>query len=109
MVSGLNWAPSAMFAVAAALALSGVVAALTAANLITRLAGLAIALLGGVCALAAAAAPAAAQMVAAACGLAYVLIGAALVLRAQEAYHSLESPALDAADAAEEPADAHGS
>lgn len=95
--------PGAVFVIALAFVLLGVSAALAASNALTRLAGVGIALLGAVCAMAALGAPQAAQIVAAAAALAYMLVGAAIVVLVQESYGSIESTALDSADAASEP------
>lgn len=95
--------PRAAFAIALAFVLLGVIVTLAASNALTRLAGVAIALLGGVCALAALGAPQAAQIVAAATALAYLFVGAAIVVLVQESYGSIETAALDSADAASEP------
>jgi hypothetical protein len=98
----------AAFALAIALVLLGVSAAFAAHNAVVRLAGVPIALLGGVCALAALGAPPAALILAAAVGLAYALVGAAIVILLQESYGSVESAALDAADSAAEPPEPRG-
>lgn len=94
--------PRAAFAVAITLVLLGALAAWAASNAITRLAGVAIALLGAVCALAALGAPPSAQIAATAAALVYTLVGAAIVVLVQESYGSIETAALDAADAAAE-------
>jgi hypothetical protein len=100
--------PSAAFAIAVVLVLLGILSAWTASNAITRLAGVAIALLGGICALAALGAPPSAQIVAGAAAFAYLLVGAAIVVLVQENYGSIEAAALDSADSGAEPPEPRG-
>jgi hypothetical protein len=82
---------------AIALLAIGAFAALAAANLIKRLAGLVICGLGAVTALAALQAPAAALTAGAAIIFAHLAIGSAIIVRAQEGFGSIETPELDAA------------
>jgi len=89
---------AAMFALAGALTLAGVVVALSMANVAKKLAGLVVALLGACAAAAALGAPEAVLIAAAAAGFGYVSLGAALLVRLQEDYRSIEIVDIDRAD-----------
>ena len=83
--------------------LIGAATAWRSANATKRLAGLLIASLGALLALAALRAPEAALIAGVAATFAQLLIGAALLVRLQEAYGGVEAADIDAADEASEP------
>jgi multisubunit Na+/H+ antiporter MnhC subunit len=88
---------------AVALLLLGASAALLASNVAARLAGLGVAGLGALVALAALRVPEALTLAAAAILFAGLAVGVALAIRLQEAYGGIESTEIDAADAQSEP------
>ena len=88
---------------AVALLMIGAATALTSPNAIKRLAGLSIAMLGGLAALAALGAPQGAIVAGAAVLLAQLALGVAIVVRLHESYGGIETPDLDTADAETEP------
>jgi hypothetical protein len=91
---------------ATALLIAGAAAALLSPNAIKRLAGLTIAGLGALAALAALGAPDVALIAGVAVLFAQLAIGVAIVVRLQESYGAIETPEIDAADAQSEPRDA---
>jgi hypothetical protein len=92
-------------ALAAALLMAGGVSALAAASFAKRVAGVMIAFVATMLALAVLGAPPAASAAAAAIAFAYVALGVALLVRIQEAYATAESVEVDAADDRDEPAE----
>ena len=80
---------------AVALLMIGAATALTSPNAIKRLAGLSIAMLGGLAALAALGAPQGAIVAGAAVLLAQLALGVAIVVRLHESYGGIETPDLD--------------
>lgn len=84
---------------AGAILLAGVTTAMSGASVTKRLVGVLLAMIGALIAAAAAGAPSGLLIAAAALTLAYAAIGAALLVRLQEAYGSIESLEIDAADA----------
>jgi len=94
-----------LFALAVVMLLLGAVTAWTSANVIKRIAGLVVAMLGALAGLAAFAAPPGMMLVGAAAAFAQIVIGVALIVRLQEAYGGLEAAELDAADLGDEPAE----
>lgn len=90
---------------AVVLVIAGAAAAFLSPNAIKRLAGLTIAGLGAVAALAAFRAPEFALTTGVAVLFAQLAIGVAIVVRLQEGYGGIETPDIDAADAQSEPRD----
>jgi hypothetical protein len=90
---------------AVALLMIGAGAALVSPNAIKRLAGLSIAMLGGLAGLAAVRAPEGAIVAGAAVLLAQLALGAAIIIRLHESYGGIETPDIDAADGEDEPQD----
>lgn len=88
----------ALFAAALVLLLIGAVAGWAAPNAIKRLAGVALAMLGGILGLAALGAPNALLIAGAAVVFAHLALGAAVVVRLQEDYGAIEAPETDQAD-----------
>lgn len=82
-----------------ALMMAGVVTGWTSENIAKRVVGGLIALSGAVLALAVLRMPAAMLMAGVGVAFATMLAGAALLVRAQESYGAIETPALDLADA----------
>lgn len=97
------WIETIALALAAALLLAGGASALMAASFAKRVAGVMIAFLAALMALAVLGAPPAASAAAIAIAFAYVAIGVALAVRIQEAYATAESAEVDAADDGDEP------
>jgi hypothetical protein len=87
-----------LLAAAVAFVLVGAITTTVSGNATKRIAGLFIATLGALLALAALRAPEGALIVAAVAGFAHVAIGAALVTRMQEAYGGVDIAAINAAD-----------
>lgn len=85
--------------IAVVLLSGGVAAAWLSANLTRRVAGVAVACLGAVLGLAALQAGESLMLAGAVIALAQVALGAALLVRAQEAYGSVENVDLEEADA----------
>lgn len=96
-------AQAAVLVGAFALLLMGAVAAWTAPNAMKRVAGVIIALVGAVIAMAALQAPPSWLIAAAAIALAYCVVGTTVVVRLQEAYGAAEAGAIDATDDQGEP------
>ncbi|MEJ0060491.1 MAG: hypothetical protein WDM79_13360 [Terricaulis sp.] len=92
-------------AAAIALLMIGAVTAWTSGNVAKRLAGLVIAQLGALLALAALGAPVVFLLAGIAVSLVMLAIGAALMVRLQEAYGGVEASEFDAADEQSEPAE----
>lgn len=90
---------------AAILIIAGAAAALLSPNTIKRLAGVTIAGLGSVAALAALGAPEFALTSGVAVLFAQLTVGVAIAVRLQESYGSIEAPEIDAADEQSEPRD----
>lgn len=90
---------AASLMLAGAVLLAGVTAAATGASVTKRLIGVLVALLGAALAAAVVGAPPALLIASAALLLAYAAVGAALLVRLQEAYGSIETAEIDAADA----------
>lgn len=85
------------------LLLMGAVAAWTAPNAMKRVAGVIIALIGAIVAMAALQAPPSWLIAATAIALAYCVVGTTVVVRLQEAYGGAETNAIDRADDEGEP------
>lgn len=94
-----------LFAVAVVMLMLGAVTAWNSANVIKRVAGLVVAMLGALAALAAFDAPGELLVVAGAAAFAQLVIGVALIVRVQEAYGGVEAAEIDAADLTVEPAE----
>lgn len=94
-----------LLAAAVAMLMLGAVAAWTSANLIKRVAGLVVAMLGAVAGLAALSAPPGLMIAGAAAAFAQLALGVALGVRLQEAYGGVEVADFDIADDADEPAE----
>lgn len=92
-----------LLALAAALVMAGAATAWTSPNVVKRLAGVMIALLGAIMGLAALGAPNGVLVGGVAAAFGYVAVGAALSVRLQEAYGAVETPEIDAADEEDEP------
>jgi hypothetical protein len=92
-------------AVATVFLVLGALVAWLAANGVKKLAGVLIASFGALAALAALAAPREALAAGAVVLVAEAILGAVLLVRLQEAYGGVETPAIDAADDADEPAE----
>lgn len=90
---------AASIMLAGAILLAGVATAVSNASVTKRLMGVLIAMIGALLAAGAVGAPVALLIAAAALTLAYAAIGAALLVRLQEAYGSIETNEIDAADA----------
>lgn len=88
-----------------ALLMIGAVAAWTAPNAMKRVAGVIVALVGAIVAMAALHAPPTWLISGAALTLAYCVVGVAVVVRLQEAYGGAEAKAIDAEDDEVEPAE----
>ncbi|MBL8545605.1 MAG: hypothetical protein JNL81_04030 [Hyphomonadaceae bacterium] len=88
----------ALAAFACALVVIGVASALVLTNAVKRLAGLVIAGIGALAALAVLGAPAGALTAGVAVLFAQVALGAAIVVRLQESYGSVASSEIDGAD-----------
>ena len=95
----------ALFAAAVVLLLIGAATAWRSAHAAKRLAGLLIAEIGALLALAALHAPEAALIAGVAAAFAQLALGASILVRLQEAYGGVESPDIDAADEDSEPAE----
>jgi hypothetical protein len=93
----------ALLTTAATLFLLGATAAWIGSNVLSRLAGLATAMLGAVCALAVLRAPQLAMLAGVGAGFAYLVVAIAIAARLQEEYASLEAEAIEAADRDDEP------
>jgi hypothetical protein len=89
----------ALLTAAILLVVTGATAAWSSDNAMKRLAGLVIAGLGSMIALAVLGAPEAALIAGAAAVFAQLAVGAALLVRLQEGYGSIETPDVDLADA----------
>lgn len=89
--------------VALAMLFAGAATAFVSANIVKRIAGVMIALVGAMLCLAALGAGAQTLVAAVAIALAYCAIGAALLVRVQEAYGEVETPEANKADFADEP------
>jgi len=87
--------------VALAMLFAGAAVTLTAANIVKRLAGAFIAIIGSMLCLGALGA--AGIVTAAAIAFAYCALGATLLVRAQELYGETETPGLNKADGGDEP------
>ncbi|QGZ95607.1 hypothetical protein [Terricaulis silvestris] len=85
------------------LLLMGAVAAWTAPNATKRVAGVIVALIGAIIAMAALQAPPSWLIAGAAVALGYCVVGTTVVVRLQEAYGAAETSAIDAADDEGEP------
>jgi hypothetical protein len=85
------------------LLLVGAVAAWTAPNAMKRVAGVIIALVGAIVAMAALQAPPSWLIAGVAVAVGYCVVGTTVVVRLQEAYGAAEASALDAADDENEP------
>lgn len=88
-----------------ALTFLGAAVAWAAPNATKRVAGIVVAHIGAVLVLAVLGAPESVVGAAVAIGLAQVVFGVAVVVRLQEAYGAVESPEIDSADDAAEPAE----
>ncbi len=97
--------PAIGWSLAIVLVAAGIVAAFAAANIAKRLAGLVVALIGAIVALAAVGAPDALIVGAVVVGFAQTGLGAAILVRVQEEYGDTESGDIDAADFGSEPAE----
>jgi hypothetical protein len=86
-----------------ALLMIGAVAAWTAPNAMKRVAGVIIALIAAIVAMAAFQAPPSWLVAGVAIALAYCVVGTTVVVRLQEAYGAAEAGAIDAADDEGEP------
>lgn len=95
----------ALFIAAAVLAIMGAVAALGSANALKRVAGIIVAQIGALIALASLGAPTLLLGAGALVCFAQVALGAALIVRLQEGYGETEMRGVDVADAASEPAE----
>lgn len=93
------------WSLAIALVGAGILGAFVAANIAKRLAGLLVALIGAIAALATIGAPDALLIGAVVVGFAQTALGAAILVRAQEEYGDTESTDIDSADLADEPAE----
>lgn len=93
----------ALFIAALVLVSMGAVAVLGSANALKRVAGMVVAQIGALIALAALGAPQALLSVGALVAFAQTALGVALVVRLQEGYGEVEMHGIDAADAASEP------
>lgn len=94
-----------LLALAVAMLMLGVVTAWASGNVIKRLIGVAVAMLGAIVALGALAAPQSFVIVAAAAVFAQLVLGAALIVRLQEDYGGVEAIEHDIADDDGEPAE----
>jgi energy-converting hydrogenase Eha subunit C len=81
----------------------GAIATWTSANVIKRVAAIALAHIGAVSALSVLDAPDAALIAGVAAAFAQLTLGVALVVLLQERYGAIEAPDIDAADAQSEP------
>jgi hypothetical protein len=90
-------------AVAIALVAAGAVAAFASSNALKKVAALLVALVGAGLAAALLSAPSSVLIAAAAIAFAYCVVGTAVVVRLQEAYGSIETSDIDAADEQDEP------
>lgn len=88
---------------AAALLLLGAIAAWTSTNVVKRVAAIALAHIGAVCALSVLGAPDKALSAAVTAAFAQLTLGVALVVLLQERYGAVEVLDIDAADAQSEP------
>jgi hypothetical protein len=95
-------------AIAAALLMAGVATAWSAANLMRRMMGVAIALIAAVVAASVLGAPDQVAIAATALAFVYLVAGVSVLVRLQEAYAASDTPDHDAADDAEEPAEPRG-
>jgi hypothetical protein len=97
--------PALMIGLALAMALvaGGAVAAFVSSNALKKVAAVLTALVGAALAAALLGAPSGVLIAAAAVAFAYCVVGVAAVVRLQEAYGSIESSELDAADEQDEP------
>lgn len=93
----------AHLAVAIALLLVGVVTAWTSTNIAKRMAGVGVATMAALLALAVLRAPTGLVIAGAGLLFAQILVGAGLLVRLQEAYGGLETPEVDVADGQSEP------
>ncbi len=91
------------FAASVALLMIGAVTAWTSTNVFKRVAGLVIALIAAILALAVLGAPSFALMAGVSAAAANLLIGLALLVRLQESYGGVETPEFDLADDQSEP------
>ena len=87
-----------LFAAALALLMCGAVAAWVSPNAIKRIAGLVVAMVGAVLALAALGAPSVLLIAGLAAVFAQAALGAAIIVRVQEDYGAVEAPETDQAD-----------
>jgi hypothetical protein len=94
--------------IAAALLMAGVATAWSSANLMRRMMGLAIALIAAVVAASVLGAPDQVAIAATALAFAYLVAGVSVLVRLHETYATSETPDLDAADDADEPAEPRG-
>lgn len=92
-----------VLAAAIVLTLVGIVAAWTSANVVKRVAGLLVAMLGALVGAVALGAPSSVLMIGAAIAFAQMAVGAVLIVRLQEGYGAVEAADLDSADGADEP------
>lgn len=90
-------------AIAIALVLGGAVAAYVSSNVLKKVAALLTALVGAALAAALIGAPSKLVIAAAAIAFGYCAVGVAVAVRLQEAYGSIETSDLDAADEQDEP------
>jgi energy-converting hydrogenase Eha subunit C len=92
-----------LFVGAVALLMLGAIAAWTSANVIKRVAAIALANIGAMSALSVLGAPDTALIAAVAAAFAQLTLGVALIVLLQERYSAIEAPDIDAADAQSEP------
>ncbi len=92
----------ALVALAVALVMCGVFAAWVSANVVKRVAALAVAMLGALTGAAALGAPSALLVAGAAAGFAHLAVGVAVAVRLQERYGAAETPEINAADAGDD-------
>ena len=86
----------------------GALSCLGSSNLVKRVVGLFVAMVGGLLALTALGVSGALLLAASAAGGAQLLAAIAIVIRVQEEYGSIETSEIDTADRLDEPAEAHG-
>ncbi len=92
-----------LMAAALVLVFGGAAQALAGANLVKRIGGALVALVGAMIGLAALGAGAVALTAAVAIAFAYCAAGAAVLVRLQESHGAIETAAIDSADQADEP------
>lgn len=91
------------FAASVALLMIGAVTAWASTNALKRVAGLMLALIGAILAMAVLGAPGFALLAGVAAAAASLLVGVALLVRLQESYGGVETPEFDLADDQSEP------